>query len=222
MMKLKGFRSLPPLTPYAPSWDFAIGTSICDDIDIKSFSKFLLRKEREVKKLPLSLHDGKYTDGYTGLGKNSTTSRWKIFNLLTWDYPEVKKLKTNIIRNIIEYNTKCGNETPDELYGYCWYNVLRYRQKIKPHQHGSHPRTYLSGHFNVQVDNTSTCYLSPINQINDPLVIDIKNKAGELTLFPSYIFHYTTRHYSFKPRITIAFDINSIPFGFGTSHSIRL
>ena len=219
MMKFKGFRSLPPLTPYAPSWDFTIGTSSCDDIDIKSFSKFLLRKEREVKKLPFSLHDGKYSDGYTGLGKNSTTSRWKIFNLLTWDYPEVKKLKTNIIRNIIEYNTKCGNQTPDELYGYCWYNVLRYRQKIKPHQHGAHPRTYLSGHFNVQVDNTSTCYLGIINQINDPDVIDIKNEAGCMTIFPSYINHYTTPHSSFRPRITIAFDIS--PFKL-TDHSIKL
>ena len=39
-------------------------------------------------------------------------------------------------------------------------------------------------------------------------VIDIKNKDGDMTLFPSYIFHYTTPHYSFKPRITIAFDLN--------------
>ena len=219
MMKLKGFRSSPPLTSYAPSWDFNIGTSICDDIDIKSFSKFLLRKEREIKKLPLSIHDEKYTDGYTGLGKNSTTSRWKIFNLLTWDYPEVKKLKTNIIRNIIEYNRLLGNDTPYELYGYCWYNVLRYRQKIKPHQHGAHSRTYLSGHFNVQVGNTSTCYLCPVNQINDPDVIDVKNEAGHMTIFPSYINHYTTPHSSFRPRITIAFDIS--PFKL-TDHSIRL
>ena len=67
---------------------------------------------------------------------------------------------------------------------------------------------YLSGHFNVQVNDTSTCYMSPINQLNDPDVIDIKNKDGDMTLFPSYIFHYTTPHYSFKPRITIAFDLN--------------
>jgi hypothetical protein len=49
--------------------------------------------------------------------------------------------------------------------------------------------------------------MSPINQINDPDVINIENKEGEMTLFPSYIFHYTTPHYSFSPRITIAFDM---------------
>ena len=49
--------------------------------------------------------------------------------------------------------------------------------------------------------------MSPINQLNDPDLIDNKNKDGDMTLFPSYIFHYTTPHYSFKPRITIAFDL---------------
>ena len=74
--------------------------------------------------------------------------------------------------------------------------------------HSISPNCYLSGHFNVQVNDTSTCYMSPINQLNDPDVIDIKNKNGDMTLFPSYIFHYTTPHYSFKPRITIAFDLS--------------
>ncbi len=74
--------------------------------------------------------------------------------------------------------------------------------------HSTTPHCYLSGHFNVQVNNTSTIYMSPINQLNDPEVIDIKNKNGDMTLFPSYIFHYTTPHYSFKPRITIAWDLN--------------
>lgn len=219
-MKFRGLHSSPPLTSYAPTWDFYIGTSICDNIDVKSFSKFLLHKKREVMKLPLSYYaKGKLFDGYTGLGKRSVTSRSNSFNLLSWSHPEVKKLKTNIIKNVIEYNTKCGNETPHELYGYCWYNVLRYRQKIKPHLHGANSQSYLSGHFNVQVGNTSTCYLTPVNQINDPEIIDIKNEVGSMTIFPSYISHYTTPHNSFTPRITIAFDIN--PFKV-TDHSIRL
>ena len=49
--------------------------------------------------------------------------------------------------------------------------------------------------------------------------IDVKNEAGHMTIFPSYINHYTTPHSSFRPRITIAFDIS--PFKL-TDHSIRL
>tara|TARA_X000000368_G_scaffold20313_1_gene15931 strand:- start:273 stop:932 length:660 start_codon:yes stop_codon:yes gene_type:complete len=208
-MKFEGFRSQPPISPYAPFWDFRVGTSKCDDIDVNSLSQFLLSKEKEIKKLPSSRDtNGKKIDGYTGLGTNSITSKFAYYNLLTWSHPKIRKLKSNIVENLFKYNTECGNETPQELYVQCWYNVLRFGQKINPHMHSISPDCYLSGHFNVQVNDTSTCYMSPINQLNDPDVIDIKNKDGDMTLFPSYIFHYTTPHYSFKPRITIAFDLN--------------
>ena len=202
-MKFKRFVSQPPVSPYAPQWDFRVGNSMCENIDTNSLSKFLLSKEKEIKKLPI-VSD---FDGYTGLGSNSTTSRSQQYNILLWNHPEIKKLKSNIAKNIILYNDECGNKTP-QLWIQCWYNVLRFGQSIKPHSHSVTPICYLSGHFNVQVNDTSTVYMSPINQLNDPEVIDIKNIPGKLTLFPSYIFHYTTPHYSFKPRITIAFDIS--------------
>ena len=208
-MKFERFRSQSPISPYAPFWDFRVGASTCDDIDVNSLSQFLLSKEKEIKKLPPSVDEnGKKSDGYTGLGSNNTTSKFGHYNLLTWSHPEIKKLKSNIVKNLFKYNTECGNETPQEIYALCWYNVLRFGQKINPHLHSATEDCYLSGHFNVQVNDTSTCYMSPINQLNDPDVIDIKNKNEDMTLFPSYIFHYTTPHYSFKPRITIAFDLN--------------
>tara|TARA_A100001515_G_scaffold37699_1_gene29652 strand:- start:25 stop:681 length:657 start_codon:yes stop_codon:yes gene_type:complete len=207
-MKCRRFFSAPPVSPYAPQWDFRVGTSICEDIDTNSLSELLLLKEKEVKKLPTTVIDGAESDGYTGLGLKSTTAKFQSYNILTWDHPEIKKLKSNIAKSVIDYNNECGNKTPDILWIQCWYNVLRFGQKIRPHHHSVSPDCYLSGHFNVQVNDTSTVYMSPINQLNDPEVIDIKNKVGDMTLFPSYIFHYTTPHYSFKPRITIAFDLN--------------
>ena len=40
-----------------------------------------------------------------------------------------------------------------------------------------------------------------------------KNHPGEFTIFPSYVPHYTTRHYSFIPRITLAMDFSLLyPF----------
>ena len=207
-MKCRRFFSAPPVSPYAPQWDFKVGTSICEDIDTNSLSELLLLKEKEVKKLPTTVIDGAESDGYTGLGSKSTTAKFQSYNILTWDHPEIKKLKSNIAKSVIDYNNECGNKTPDVLWIQCWYNVLRFSQKIKPHHHSISPDCYLSGHFNVQVNNTSTVYMSPINQLNDPEVINIENKVGDMTLFPSYIFHRTTPHYSFKPRITIAFDLN--------------
>ena len=207
-MKCRRFFSAPPVSPYAPQWDFRVGTSICEDIDTNSLSELLLLKEKEVKKLPTTVIDGAESDGYTGLGSKSTTAKFQSYNILTWDHPEIKKLKSNIAKSVLDYNNECGNKTPDVLWIQCWYNVLRFSQKIRPHHHSISPDCYLSGHFNVQVNNTSTVYMSPINQLNDPEVINIKNKVGDMTLFPSYIFHRTTPHYSFKPRITIAFDLN--------------
>ena len=49
--------------------------------------------------------------------------------------------------------------------------------------------------------------MNPFDLVQDPDVIEEENSVGQLTIFPSYIPHYTTRHYSFKPRITIAMDI---------------
>ena len=207
-MKFNRFHSSPPVSPYAPKWDFRVGTSFCEDVDTNSLSNFLLSKENEVKKLPSSVDaDGKMSDGNTGLGSKCTTAKFQSYNILSWNHPEIRKLKSNIAKNIILYDGECGNKTPNVLWIQCWYNVLRFGQKISPHHHSVDPNSYLSGHFNVQVNDTSTVYMSPINQLNNPEVIDIKNKVGDITLFPSYIFHYTTRHYSFKPRITIAFDI---------------
>ena len=207
-MEFNRFKSQPPVSPYAPQWDFRVGSSMCEDVDTDSLSKFLLSKEKEVKKLPISVGKGGVkSDGYTGLGLNTTTAKFQSYNILTWSHPEIKKLKSNIIRNIIDYNNKCGNKTPNVLWIQCWYNVLRFGQKIKPHHHSVSSDCYLSGHFNVQVNDTSTVYMSPINQLNNPDVINIKNIPGKLSLFPSYIFHYTTPHYSLKPRITIAFDV---------------
>ena len=208
-MKFKRFCSEPPVSPYAPEWDFRVGSPLCEDIDTNSLSRFLLSKEKQVKKLPTSYDkDNHVIDGYTGLGSRSTTAKFQSYNILTWDHSEIKKLKSNIAKSVIDFNDECGNKTPNILWIRCWYNVLRFGQKITPHHHSVDPDCYLSGHFNVQVNDTSTVYMSPINQLNDPEVIDIKNKVGDMTLFPSYIFHYTTPHYSFKPRITIAFDLN--------------
>ena len=206
-MKINTYSNNPPQTPYAPAWDFAIAHSLIP-LRIDNLVLTCLEKEKEIKKLPLTRQrDGKYTDGYTGLGKNSTTARFAEYNVLEWDTPETNILKKYVRIHVSEYNNQLGNETPEYLWARCWVNVLRWRQKINAHMHTLKSESYLSAHFTVQADNTSTCYMNPINVLNDPEIISEENVPGVFSIFPSYVPHYTTRHYSFKPRITIAMDI---------------
>ena len=210
-MKFYRFISKPPVSPYAPQWDFRVGTSLCEDIDTNSLSEFLLSKEKEVKKLPTSVdNSGVETDGYTGLGSNSTTAKFQHYNILTWSHPEITKLRSNIAKKLLKYNSECGVKSPNVIYIICWYNVLRFGQKIKPHLHCTDENAYLSAHFTIQCDDTSTMYMNPVNQLNDPYIIERKNKPGNFTIFPEYIPHFTTKHLSDVPRITMAMDIRTI------------
>ena len=208
-MKFRGMHSYPSHSPYAPQWNADIGMTMVDDIDLDLLSTTCLEKEREINKHPVSIDDdGEESDGGTGLGRNATTAKFQHYNVLKWNTNETNKLKYIIKKKLVEYNNNFNNKTPVEIWIHCWVNIMRWGQKIKPHFHRNDPYSYLSGHFSVQVNNTSTCYMSPINQLNNPDIIENPNVPGNMTLFPSYIHHYTTRHYSFKPRITIAFDLN--------------
>lgn len=201
-----------PHTPYAPYWNFIIAKSFFDDIDTKKLSKLILSKEKSIKNLPNSLDkNNKFTDGYTGLGKNSTTSKFLHYNVLNWNTTETEQLRKNIKLILLKYNNYNCNPTPEKVWVQCWANIMRFSQKINPHMHSVSPFSYLSGNFVVQSKDTSTFYINPVNQINDPEIFEIKNVDGEMTIFPSHVFHYTSRHYSIIPRITIAFDLSIDP-----------
>ena len=88
-----------------------------------------------------------------------------------------------------------------------WANVLRKGESVKAHLHDVSPYAYLEGNIPIQCNNTSTFYINPVDQINDPEVLETKNQVGLLTLFPSILPHYTNKHTSSEERITIAFGL---------------
>ena len=172
------------------------------DIDCEALSNLILKKEPEIiKKYPPTGFNGEYTDGQTQLGSNSLTSRFYHFNVLSWDGTDLVK-KT--IRSGYEAYTGLI-DTP--IYVKCWANVMRKGDQIKPHLHDIGPTCYLGGHICVQCDDTSTHYINPINQINDPMTYESKNDVGKVSIFPNNIPHYTDIQKSDKERITIAFDL---------------
>ena len=176
---------------------------ICEDdlkIDTVYLSKFLISKEKYI----LNKYSF-YGDGETGLSKNSVTTRFAYYNLL--DFKETSFLKKYIRDTHDKFLKNLNQKVDQNYYIQCWYNVMRKGDQIKPHIHGYSPDAYLGGHFCVQCDDTSTYYINPVNQINDPETYKSLNEEGKLTLFQNCIPHYTDKQNSNSERITIAFDL---------------
>ena len=209
MFTVINFKSEPKETFFAPEWNYYLFEKKLNQINFNNLANFILSKEKEILKLPVNIFDGgKVRDGYTGLGEQSTTSRFDKYNVLNWDIEEIKIIKNEILdfhNAILKY---LKQPLPSELYINCWTNIMKKGESIKPHIHGVHPRTYLGGHICVQCKDTSTYYINPINQINEPMTHRSKNEVGKITLFQNNIPHYTDIHNSDEERITIAFDLH--------------
>ena len=169
------------------------------DINVTKFAKQVLKNESKIiKRYPPKGLDGVYSDGDTGLGYNSLTSRFAHFNILNWW--GTGSLRKWIRRGYENFNNIKGQP----LYVQCWANVMRKGEQILPHRHsirdGVSPIKYLCGHLSVQVDGSTSTYYQ-----GRPVL----NKLGEMAFFPADVYHWTDRYEKDSERITIAFDIYS-------------
>jgi hypothetical protein len=201
------FKSEPKRTFFAPEWNYFIFESFLENIDFENLTNFILSKKEYILKLPLSKTSGN-TDGYTNLGKDSTTARYSKYNVLAWDNDQIKKIKKQIIDFHNEILNIMKQPLVKNLYAQCWVNIMSKGQQVSPHMHQTTPDTYLGGHICVKCKDTSTNYINPINQINEPEVYYSNNEVGKITLFQNNIPHYTSVHNSEEKRITIAFDLS--------------
>jgi hypothetical protein len=147
-----------------------------------------------------------------GDNKNWLTSKLWKYNLLDWDYPEIKQLKEFIREQYISLMKDIGRE-PEKTYIQCWANILNDPKRcIVPHHHadghagGNVPQfySYLSGNLCVETHNTHTYFRNPFL---DRDVLPIPNVNTEMIMFPSFVVHWTDYNISPQPRITISFDI---------------
>jgi len=201
------FKNEPKQNVFAPEWNYFIYESNIKDLNFKLLKNLILKKEKDILK-KTKPSNKKSVDGFTKLGKNSLTSRYESFNVLKWKNKEILKLEKNILKEYKKFLKIINIKIPEKLYIKCWANVLRKNEQIKPHIHNISNTSYLSGHICVSTQNTSTFYMNPINQINYPDVYESKNKEGKITLFQSYIPHYTSKFKQEGERITIAFDLS--------------
>jgi hypothetical protein len=168
------------------------------DINCSWLSSRVLRNEQKIlKKYPPTNYFKRRTDGGTGLGFNSLTSRFYHFNVLSW-------FGTKQLRKCIKAGYNNFNKVNDNpVFVQCWANVMRKGDIIKPHTHLNENISSLhalSGHLCVKVDGlTSTFYNGkPLPNVN-----------GQMVFFPSSMTHWTNTYTGDDKRITIAFDIYS-------------
>jgi hypothetical protein len=202
---LYGWKSEPPLTPFAPSYKFYfIDKKIFSEEECKEWNVYLLKQEQilfnKYRTAPMG-------DGGTGLGPTSITSRYPYFNLLDFDFHLVSELKTKIFNGIKTILSVFDNTAWQEtLYANCWFNVLRQGENMKIHSHGYHKNSFYGFHLTINATETFTTYIHPTNTfVQDPY--NVPNKIGYLTLFPSFIPHGVTPNRYETPRISIAGDI---------------
>lgn len=185
-------------TPFAPSLEYNIVEGFIDDSDgeLSKLRKEILEKEKSIIE---NTHF--VSDWGTKLGENSLTSRSSTYNLLNFDNSSLLKESIKTMHGIyLSFNDmKCE----DNYYVQCWANVMRKSEKIAPHSHGFNAFSYLSGHICLQVIGTSTHYIQPFTES----LWSSENIQNKITVFPSYVKHYTDTVRSNVERITIAFDI---------------
>lgn len=199
-----------PLTPFAPyfevpMWNCNINLN---NTLMPNLKYYLLGKEVDIL-----LNYDYYNDGGTGLGSDSVTTRFARYNLLKFADPSISILKDLIRKEFNKFMNQLGahktqsdfflNKIYYDPYIVCWFNVLKENENIKSHVHSNLGNSFISGNICVDAEETSTFYEMPYKQG----IVEIENTPGHLTLFPSYLPHWTSKNKSKNPRISIAFDI---------------
>ena len=203
-------------SPFAPTWDYFIAEKLLSNIQCTRLKNYLLSKQQEVFAIKNNLDDCG-----TGLGNETTTARSGSYNIFTWDQPDINILKKEIASMCNNYHERVTGKKISKFGLAGWMNIMKKGDRIELHNHSFQNDSYLSGNFTVSSNDTKTVYNNPFSQytkenvlvkvvedgVDDPSYYPSKNIDGKLTLFPSYIPHFTTEYKSDNYRITLAFDL---------------
>lgn len=188
----------------------------------------ILDKEREIKAKLKSTPVAGLTEGLT--------THWLEYNVLKWDYPEIREFRNIVLSNLRDYFALIG-EADDpglKIAGIsCWANVLRDGESLAVHHHDP---AYVSAHYQVQSgfpveqealkptagkEVGSTVYFrpgfldrshggkaaGPTSPWDADWRISVPPVTGKLFLFPSYVRHEVRPYMGASERISIAMDV---------------
>jgi hypothetical protein len=141
----------------------------------------------------------------------------KLFNLLNWDLPEYELIHA---RACEFYRRTLGTETA--VVDHYWANLYRQWDAAGPHGHrrstaslvyyvdiGEELADPLSGKFAFVDPRLDICCEDKKGYVTTPAFPPTEN--GTMLLFPSQLTHYVAPYGGTRPRITIAWNINTEP-----------
>lgn len=182
------------------------------DIELtKRIGDLILASEESILAIPVPEINAKASWGsnYTTRPDNWITARLPYYNFLDSKEHDILSFKNFIYESYVAYQKGMQNPTFN-VYVHGWVNIIRNNEQITAHNHAnahvaaSEDHSYISGNFCVRADNTSTNYRSPYLHNTWK---SVPNVAGDLVLFPSFVFHNTSVNQATEPRLSLAFDI---------------
>ena len=201
MIKQINFLNSGVYTPLSPKYNYLlIENNIKDKIDLNNIINLILQKEEYL------INNNKQDK--TTQEKLFKTIRYKFFNDKLFATKEVKDLILQIKNHVDYYCNLTNVSVPKKIWIQFWCNILRGKETIKLHQHSDDAASFLSGNLCLKDSDSVTNYINPQTYFKKfDISYSSENKAGNLTIFPSNIPHFTENLKDIEQRITIAFDV---------------
>jgi uncharacterized protein (TIGR02466 family) len=150
------------------------------------------------------------------------------FNLFRWPEPCIQELRRFTLDAVARAVIQTSTVTPEELSrlkfsNHTWFHITRYAGSFVAHNHPlaswsgvycvragqdvpEHPNSGLLRFFDPR--QGANAYLDPANaHLHAPFALrslEFRLSAGDLVLFPSYLFHEVAPFYGADTRITVA------------------
>ena len=184
------FKNPPQLHKFNPVYEYDISES---QINVEGLADTILKIEKTI----LEERDTLAAQTWKQLVHESKrTNMFTRFNFFKLD-------DTKFLGEFVKREVQLFTGDNWDLWGQCWANVMRKGEAFPPHTHCAGISGYLSGNICVQTNETSTCYLTPYFEE----IYESVNKDGNITLFPSWLKHYTVAPSNDIERITMGFDV---------------
>jgi uncharacterized protein (TIGR02466 family) len=150
------------------------------------------------------------------------------YDLFTWPEPCIQELRRFMLETVFRVAMAASQTAPEEfarlrLSNHTWFHITRHSGYFVSHNHalaswsavycvkGSAGPAGTADGGVLRLFDTRTgadAYLDLANQrLRQPFVVgdlDLQLQAGQLVVFPSYLFHEVTPYYGTDTRITVA------------------